>query len=67
MNIRALMVKSFTKETSETRGDFMRVGADTSLLQGVLLLEGERSLAPGPQIVAAASGPSAPASAMSLR
>jgi hypothetical protein len=67
MNIRALMVKSFTKETSETRGDFMRVGANTTLLQAVQLLEGERNLAPEPQIAVSASSPSVPAAAMSLR
>jgi hypothetical protein len=63
MNIRALMVKSFTKETSETREDFVRVSANTTLVQGVRLLEGEKSLAPGPEIVATVSGPSVPAPA----
>ena len=63
MNIRALMVKSITKETSETREDFVRVSANTTLVQGVRLLEGEKSLAPGPEIVATVSGPSVPAPA----
>jgi len=66
MNIRALMVKSFTKETSETRGDFMRVASDTSLAQGILLLERENNLATEPRVADSATGPSMPASAIPL-
>jgi hypothetical protein len=39
MNIRALLVKTFARETSETRGDFEPVPAGMSLAQGLALLD----------------------------
>jgi hypothetical protein len=38
MNIRALLVKTFARETSETRGGFTRVPSGMSLEQGLALL-----------------------------
>jgi hypothetical protein len=43
MNIRALLVTSFARETSETRGDFKPVQAGMSVAQGVALLEANES------------------------
>jgi hypothetical protein len=39
MNIRALLVKTFARETSETRGDFKPVPAGMSLKQGLALID----------------------------
>jgi hypothetical protein len=39
MNVRAFMVKSFARETSETRGGFERVPSGMKLAQGVSMLE----------------------------
>lgn len=39
MNVRALLVTSFARETSEVRGGFTPVPAGMSLAQGVSLLE----------------------------
>ena len=39
MNIRALLVKTFARETSEERGGFMPVPAGMSLEQGIALLD----------------------------
>jgi len=38
MNIRALLVKTFARETSEVRGGFAPVPAGTDLEQGLALL-----------------------------
>jgi hypothetical protein len=43
MNIRALLVKTFARETSETRGGFASVPAGMSLVQGLELLDKEQS------------------------
>lgn len=43
MNVRALMVKSFARETSETRGGFARVPGGMSLMQGLMLLNKEHA------------------------
>jgi hypothetical protein len=43
MNIRALLVKSFARETSETRGGFAPVPAGMSLAQGMALLDKEKA------------------------
>jgi len=43
LNIRALLVTSFSRETSETRGDFKPVPAAMSVAQGVALLEGSET------------------------
>jgi hypothetical protein len=43
MNIRALLVKSFARETSETRGGFAPVPAGMSLAQGMALLDKEQA------------------------
>jgi hypothetical protein len=42
MNIRALLVKTFARETSETRGGFAPVPAGMSLEQGLALLDQEQ-------------------------
>jgi hypothetical protein len=42
MNIRALLVKTFARETSETRGGFKPVPAGMSLAQGLELLDKEQ-------------------------
>jgi len=42
MNIRALLVKSYVRETSETRGGFAPVPAGMSLAQGLALLDQEQ-------------------------
>lgn len=39
MNLRALLVKTFARETSEARGGFVPVPAGMSLEQGLALLE----------------------------
>ena len=43
MNIRALLVKNFARETSETRGGFAPVPAGMSLALGLALLEKEQA------------------------
>lgn len=43
MNIRALLVKTFARETSETRGGFAPVPAGMSLAQGLSLLDKEQN------------------------
>lgn len=43
LNIRALLVTSFARETSETRGGFEPVPPALSLAQGVVLLEARRN------------------------
>jgi len=43
LNIRALLVTSFARETSETRGAFQPVPAGMSVAQGVALLEGNET------------------------
>jgi hypothetical protein len=43
MNIRALLVKSFARETSETRGGFAPVPSRISLAQGLALLDKEQA------------------------
>lgn len=43
MNMRALMVKSFARDTSETRGDFTPVPSGMSLVQGVALLDKQQA------------------------
>jgi hypothetical protein len=43
LNIRALLVTSFARETSETRGGFEPVRAGMSVAQGVALLEGNET------------------------
>jgi hypothetical protein len=43
MNLRALLVKTFARETSETRGGFAPVPAGMSLKQGLALLEQNKS------------------------
>lgn len=43
LNIRALLVTSFARETSETRGGFEAVPAEMSIAQGVALLEGDQA------------------------
>jgi hypothetical protein len=43
LNIRALLVTSFARETSETRGGFQPVPAGMSVAQGVALLEGSET------------------------
>jgi hypothetical protein len=43
LNIRALLVTSFARETSETRGGFEAVPAGMSVAQGVALLEGNET------------------------
>jgi hypothetical protein len=43
LNIRALLVTSFARETSETRGGFEPVQAGMSVAQGVALLEGNET------------------------
>jgi len=43
MNIRALLVTSFARETSETRGGFEPVPAGMSVAQGVALLKGSET------------------------
>lgn len=63
MNIRALLIKSFARETSETRGGFMPVPGGMSLGEGVALLE-QPEMLNGPKIEAqslAAREPMAPA------
>jgi len=44
LNIRALLVTSFARETSETRGAFEAVPARMSVAQGVALLEGSETV-----------------------
>lgn len=44
LNIRALLVTSFARETSETRGGFQPVPAGMSVAQGVALLEGSEAV-----------------------
>jgi hypothetical protein len=39
MNIRALLITSFSRETSETRGGFTQVPAGMSVAQGIAMLE----------------------------
>lgn len=43
LNMRALMVKSFARDTSEKRGDFAPVPAGMSLVQGVALLDKQQA------------------------
>jgi hypothetical protein len=43
MNIRALLVKTFARETSEVRGGFVAVPAGMSLKQGLALLNQDRA------------------------
>jgi len=43
MNIRALLVKTFARETSETRGGFVSVPAGMSLRQGLALLDRQQA------------------------
>ncbi len=43
LNVRALLVTSFARETSETRGGFEPVPAGMSVAQGVALLEGNET------------------------
>ena len=43
MNIRALLVKTFARETSEVRGGFVPVPAGMSLKQGLALLDQDKS------------------------
>jgi len=48
MNIRALLVKTFARETSEVRGGFVAVPAGMSLEQGLALLNQDRAGNEGP-------------------
>jgi len=43
MNIRALLVKTFARETSETRGGFAPVPAGMSLAEGLALLDNQQA------------------------
>jgi hypothetical protein len=53
MNIRALLVTSFARETSEVRGCFTRVPAGMSVGQGIALLEQSESLKAAPESIPA--------------